>query len=163
MRPEAVRLRAIDLAPIVERLRPILEAETAKHGIELRIDVPPTLPAVDGDPALLEQAFLNLALNACQAMPDGGRLRIAARAAPHHLVTIEVQDTGAGIAPEHLGKIFDLYFTTKAGGSGIGLSLVYRTVHLHNGEIDVESTPGRGTTFRIHLRQAARMFQHVGA
>ena len=62
------------------------------------------------------------------------------------MIAVEVEDTGVGIAPEHLSRIFDLYFTTKAHGSGIGLSLVFRTVQLHNGEIEVQSTPGRGTT-----------------
>ena len=82
---------------------------------------------------------------------------------PGRLVTIEVEDTGVGIAPEHLSRIFDLYYTTKPKGSGIGLSLVFRTVQLLDGEIDVQSTLGRGTTFKIQLRQAAHMFQGVGA
>jgi two-component system NtrC family sensor kinase len=76
---------------------------------------------------------------------------------------VEVRDTGSGIAPENLSRIFDLYFTTKPTGSGIGLSLVFRTIQLHDGEVDVESTPGRGTTFRVSLRQAPRMFQGLGA
>ena len=67
---------------------------------------------------------------------------------------MRVEDTGVGIAPEHLDKIFDLYFTTKDHGTGIGLSMVYRIVQLHDGEIEVESTPGRGTTFRVLLQQA---------
>jgi signal transduction histidine kinase len=68
---------------------------------------------------------------------------------------VDFEDTGVGIAPEHLARIFDLYFTTKEHGSGIGLSLVYRTVQLHDGEIEVQSVPGRGTTFRLLLRRAA--------
>jgi signal transduction histidine kinase len=130
--------------------------------VQLTIDVPKDLPAVEGDPNLLEQAFLNLALNACQAMPNGGRISINARVADDRMVAIEVRDTGTGIAPEHLSRIFDLYFTTKPSGSGIGLSLVFRTIQLHDGEVDVESTPGRGTTFRVLLRQAPRMFQGLG-
>jgi len=65
-----------------------------------------------------------------------------------------VADTGIGIEPEHLGRIFDLYFTTREQGSGLGLSMVYRTVQLHDGTIDVESTPGRGATFRVRLPRA---------
>jgi signal transduction histidine kinase len=65
-----------------------------------------------------------------------------------------VADTGVGIKPEHLQRIFDLYFTTKADGSGIGLSMVYRTVQMHDGEIEVQSTPGKGTTFTILLPRA---------
>ena len=105
-------------------------------------------------PGMLQQAFLNLALNACQAMPHGGRLRIAAAPATPPYIEVLFEDTGVGIRPEDLSRIFDLYFTTKDSGSGIGLSLVYRTVQLHDGEIEVQSVPGRGTTFRLLLRQA---------
>jgi len=161
-RPEDLQLQPVELSGVFERLRPVLEAEAGKHRVDLRVDVPARLPAVDGDPNLLEQAFLNLALNAFQAMPDGGRLRIAARETPGRLISIEVEDSGVGIPPEHLSRIFDLYFTTKPKGSGIGLSLVFRTIQLHDGDIEVQSTPGRGTTFRIQLKQAARMFQGVG-
>jgi two-component system NtrC family sensor kinase len=104
---------------------------------------------------MLRQAFMNLALNACQAMPEGGTLRIVCGAAPRGRVSITVADTGLGIKPEHLDRIFDLYYTTKAKGSGIGLSMVYRIVQMHDGEIEVESTPGKGTTFKILLPQAS--------
>jgi len=162
-RPEDLHLQAVDLADAFERLRPVLDAEATKHRVDLKVDIPAGLPAVDGDPNLLDQAFLNLALNAFQAMPNGGRLRVSARETPGRLVTIEIEDSGVGIAPEHLTQIFDLYYTTKPSGSGIGLSLVFRTVQLHDGEIEVQSTLGRGTTFKIRLRQAAHMFQGVGA
>jgi signal transduction histidine kinase len=109
---------------------------------------------VNGDPAMLRQAFLNLALNACQAMPNGGVLRISAEAARGRRVSVSVADTGVGIAPEHLKRIFDLYYSTKERGSGIGLSMVYRTVQMHDGEIEVQSTPGKGTTFQILLPRA---------
>jgi len=69
-------------------------------------------------------------------------------------VSISVSDTGTGIKPEHLQRIFDLYFTTKERGTGIGLSMVYRTIQIHDGEIEVQSTPGGGTTFRVLLPQA---------
>jgi signal transduction histidine kinase len=161
-RPEDLHLEAVDVAGIMERLRPVLDAEAGTHAVEVRIDVPNDLPAVEGDRNLLEQAFLNLGLNACQAMPDGGRLTITAKAATGQMVSISVEDTGVGIDAENLSRIFDLYFTTKPHGSGIGLSLVFRTIQLHNGEIEVESLPGRGTTFRVLLRQAARMLQRAG-
>jgi signal transduction histidine kinase len=112
------------------------------------------VPDVNGDPAMLRQAFLNLALNACQAMPDGGVLRIRCEAVSGRQVAVTIADSGLGISPEHLSRIFDLYFTTKPKGSGIGLSMVYRTVQMHDGEIEVQSTPGAGTTFRILLPQA---------
>ena len=161
-RPEDLNLEAVGLSGIMDRLRPVLEAEGATHAVDVRIDVPTELPAVEGDRNLLEQAFLNLGLNACQAMPDGGRLTITARTAAKKMVAITIEDTGTGIEAEHLSRIFDLYFTTKPHGSGIGLSLVFRTIQLHNGEIEVQSVPGRGTTFRVLLRQAARMLQRTG-
>jgi signal transduction histidine kinase len=94
-------------------------------------------------------------MNALQAMPHGGTLRFTTEAGRDGRAVLKVRDTGTGIPPEQLARIFDLYFTTKAGGSGIGLSMVFRTVQLHNGDIDVESTPGTGTTFTIALPRAA--------
>jgi signal transduction histidine kinase len=87
-------------------------------------------------------------------MPNGGRLRISATSRPRHRLEVIFEDTGVGMPPEQLARIFDLYYTTKEQGSGIGLSLVYRTVQLHDGEIEVQSIPGRGTTFRVTLQQA---------
>ena len=112
------------------------------------------LPDINADPGMLQQAVLNLALNACQAMPNGGTLKLSCRSASHRRVEIDVEDTGVGIPPENLGKIFDLYFTTKETGTGIGLSMVFRIVQLHDGEVEVESTPGRGTRFRLVFPQA---------
>ncbi|HSG00598.1 MAG TPA: ATP-binding protein, partial [Vicinamibacterales bacterium] len=153
-RPEDLKLQPVALAGLFDTLRPVLEAEAGKTGVDVRIECPPDLPPVAADRNMLEQAVLNLGLNACQAMPDGGRLRIAARELPSRRIEMVVEDTGVGIAPEHLSRIFDLYFTTREKGSGIGLSLVYRTIQLHDGEIEVQSTPGRGTTFRILLGKA---------
>ena len=121
--------------------------------VELSVDCS-NAPDVNGDVAMLRQAFLNLALNACQAMPNGGILRIHCQSARDRRVNVEFSDTGLGINPEHLQRIFDLYYTTKEKGSGIGLSMVYRTVQMHDGEIEVQSTPGSGTTFRVLLPQA---------
>jgi len=154
-RPEELRLQPVKVAEMIEDIEPILRAEAERHHIDVRLDISDALPAVNVDRGLIQQAFLNLALNACQAMPSGGRLRIAAVSRPHGRVEIVFEDSGVGIAPEQLGRIFDLYFTTKEHGSGIGLSMVYRTVQLHDGDIEVESVPGRGTTFRVMLRQAA--------
>jgi signal transduction histidine kinase len=152
-RPEDLELRPVAVLPAIEELMPIITAEASKSGVEVRLEVPPSLPPVHGDAGMLQQAFLNLALNACQAMPHGGRLRIAAAPAAPPYIEVLFEDTGVGIEPANLSRIFDLYFTTKESGSGIGLSLVYRTVQLHDGEIEVQSVPGRGTTFRLLLRQ----------
>ena len=87
--------------------------------------------------------------------PRGGRLGVNCAALPNHRVRVRVEDTGVGIAPENLTKIFELYYTTKERGTGVGLSMVYRTIQLHNGEIDVESTVGVGTTFIVALPSAS--------
>jgi signal transduction histidine kinase len=152
-RPEDLKLQPVNLASLFDEVVPIVQPEADRAGVELQVDCA-AAPDVNGDPAMLRQAFLNLALNACQAMPNGGTLRIRCETARGRRVLITVSDSGVGIKPEHLQKIFDLYFTTKAKGSGIGLSMVYRTVQMHDGEIEVQSTPGAGTTFRVLLPQA---------
>lgn len=154
IRPEDIRLQPVALADILAGIMPIVEAEAQSHGVVVRTDVPAGLPDLAADQAMLEQALLNLAINACQAMREGGVLRIAAAPTWGRYVAVLVEDNGIGIPPADLDRIFDLYFTTKEGGSGIGLSMVFRAVHLHGGEITVESTPGRGTTFRLLLPQA---------
>jgi len=152
-RPEDLRLQPVAPGALLDEVVPILRPEAERSSVDVMIDCR-GVPDVNGDPAMLRQAFLNLALNAVQAMPNGGTLRIACEAARGRRVAITFSDTGVGIKPEHLQKIFDLYFTTKSKGSGIGLSMVYRTVQMHDGEIEVQSTPGAGTTFRLLLPQA---------
>jgi signal transduction histidine kinase len=152
-RPEDLKLQPVSLAALLNEVVPIVRPEADRVGVSLVVE-PGNVPDVNADPAMLRQAFLNLALNACQAMPDGGTLRIRCESARGRQVKISFTDTGVGIKPEHLQRIFDLYFTTKAKGSGIGLSMVYRTVQMHDGEIEVQSTPGAGTTFRVLLPEA---------
>lgn len=151
-RPEDLKLQPVQLAALFEEVVPIVKPEADRAGVQLIVDCR-DVPDVNGDPAMLRQAFLNLALNAIQAMPHGGTLRIECGSARGRRVAIRVGDTGVGIRPEHLEKIFNLYFTTKEKGSGIGLSMVYRTVQMHDGEIEVQSTPGAGTTFTVLLPQ----------
>ena len=152
-RPEEIDLRPVGVPHLLDEVRTVVEPQASAAGIDVVVECAPGVPPVQGDAAMLKQAVLNLALNACDAMAGGGRLRIAARGVGR-LVELVVEDTGPGIAPEHLDRIFDLYFTTKDEGSGIGLSMVYRTVQLHDGEIEVESTVGSGTLFRMRLPRA---------
>jgi signal transduction histidine kinase len=153
-RPEDLKLQAVRLAALLDEVVPIVRPEADRMGVRLVVESSVDVPDVNGDPTMLRQAFLNLALNACQAMPGGGTLRIHAEAARGRRVSIAFIDSGVGIKPEHLERIFDLYFTTKENGSGIGLSMVYRTVQMHDGEIEVQSIPGAGATFTILLPQA---------
>jgi signal transduction histidine kinase len=156
-RPEDLRLQPVKVNSLFDEILPIIETEASKNNVKVTVEVPSTLPAVNGDSAMLRQAFLNLAINACQAMPSGGSLRLTSSPISRSRVEVRVQDTGVGIAPDHLSKIFNLYFTTKERGTGIGLSMVYRIIQMHDGEVEVQSTPGRGTTFRVLLPRASEI------
>ena len=153
-RPDELKLQPVRLSSLISDIQTSVAPEAGRRHITMKVDCPEGIPEINADPGMLSQALLNLALNACQAMPDGGTLKLACRTAPRRRVEIDVEDTGIGIPPEHLGRIFDLYFTTKEKGSGIGLSMVYRIVQLHDGEVEVQSTPGRGTRFRLIFPQA---------
>ena len=138
-RPEDLKLQPVNLRALLDEVVPIVQPEADCRAVHLAVECGDAL-AVNGDPTMLRQAFLNLALNACQAMPEGGTLTIRCEAARGRLVSVTVADSGVGIKPEHLEKIFDLYFTTKPKGSGIGLAMVYaRTVQMHDGEIEGQS------------------------
>ena len=153
-RPDELKLQPVHLTDVVSDVVTTVTPEADMRHVTVKSECPRDLAAIKADPAMLRQALLNLALNACQAMPDGGTLRIACHRGARGRIQVDVEDTGVGIPPENLQKIFDLYFTTKEKGSGIGLSMVYRIVQLHDGEVEVESTPGHGTRFRLIFPQA---------
>ena len=153
-RPDELKLQPVRLATLISDIQTSVTPEADRRHIAMKVECPETLPEINADPGMLSQALLNLALNGCQAMPDGGTLKLSCRATSRRRVEIDVEDSGVGIPPENLGRIFDLYFTTKDQGSGIGLSMVYRIVQLHDGEVEVQSTPGRGTRFRLIFPQA---------
>jgi signal transduction histidine kinase len=156
-RPEDLRLQPVAVAALFDEILPLIEPEAGARGVTVSVQCPSASLSVNGDAAMLRQAFLNLAINACQAMPNGGTLRLVAAGGAQGRVELRVEDTGEGIPAKDLPRIFDLYFTTKAGGTGIGLSMVFRIVQMHDGEVEVESTPGRGTTFRVYLPRAHEM------
>ena len=153
-RPDELKLQPVRLASLISDIQTSVGPEANRRNVTMKVECPDSLPEINADPGMLSQALLNLALNSCQAMPDGGTLKMSCRTAPRRRVEIDIEDTGIGIPPEHLSRIFDLYFTTKEKGSGIGLSMVYRIVQLHDGEVEVQSTPGRGTRFRLTFPQA---------
>ena len=135
--------------------------------VSVQRDYAPQLPAMTGDAARLEQAVLNLCVNAVEAMPEGGRLTITTRASAG-TVELDVADTGDGIPPENLDKILKPFFSTKSFGTGLGLPLVARVVAAHGGRLWAESETGakggtHGTTFHIHLPVAARAVPAEGA
>lgn len=149
-RPEELSLKPVQLGTLVDDVLKVVEPEANATGVTLETTCVDG-QTIEADSTMLRQALMNLARNAVQAMPSGGRLRMTCGPGRDGRVELRIQDTGIGIPPENLAKVFDLYFTTKDGGTGIGLSLVYRTIQLHHGDIDVESTPGKGTTFVIKL------------
>jgi signal transduction histidine kinase len=153
-RPDELKLQPVQLSALISDVVTTALPEADARGVTIKTECPGNLPAINADPGMLGQALLNLAINACQAMPSGGSLKIGCRPDDRGRVVVDVEDTGVGIPPEHLSRIFDLYFTTKKEGSGIGLSMVYRIVQLHDGEVEVQSTPGRGTRFRLMFPQA---------
>lgn len=122
-------------------------------GIEIDMRMTEDLPPVLGDYSRLEEVFLNLFVNAADAMAGKGTLRITTRLNTVNTVRISISDTGKGIERSYLQHIFEPFFTTKepGQGTGLGLSIAYGIVREHNGTIDVESEPGRGTTFIITL------------
>jgi signal transduction histidine kinase len=149
--PQALRLAPVDLNAILKDIARVARPEAVRAGVEIVLDAGRGLPRVTADAELIAQAIRNLVNNAIQAMPSGGTLTIASRQGASRGVEIRVADQGVGIPAENLDKIFRLYFTTKAGGSGIGLAMVYRIVQMHDGQVDVESTTGKGTTVVLTL------------
>jgi hypothetical protein len=149
-RPVELKYRVVPLRDLVREIEELTrpQAEAAK----VRMTVEPGSDGVDVrvDRDMFKQALLNVVVNAIQAMKDGGELRLECSNAGD-TAEIRIVDTGPGIPPELRDKIFRLYFTTKPGGSGIGLAMTFRIVQLHDGTIDFSSEPGKGTTFVIRL------------
>jgi two-component system NtrC family sensor kinase len=130
------------------------QAELAN--VDVEADLPPAVVSVQADPKQLQQVFVNLFLNAIQAMPKGGLLRAEAQLSPgDNCIQVRVTDTGEGIPAEVVPRIFDPFFTTKEVGTGLGLAVSYGIVKKHGGSIQVESTPGRGAQFTVRLPLAA--------
>jgi PAS domain S-box-containing protein len=149
-KPVEINLEETDLRDFLEEVLNAARPSIVKAGIELVVDLPPNVPPTLLDRQLIHQGVLNLLLNACDFTPPGGRITLALRR-NGEFAEILVSDTGKGIAPQDHSKIFQLFFTTRPGGSGIGLANTFRFVQLHNGRIEFESEPGRGTIFRVEL------------
>jgi PAS domain S-box-containing protein len=151
--------RPLSPSPLPVPLRPLLEEAvrgalaSASGSVNVEWALEPEVPSVLADERMMRQAFLNIALNAVQAMPQGGTLRVGMRRAqgPKPEVRVEFTDTGPGMTPEVRARIFEPFFTTKAQGTGLGLALVKRILESHSGRLTLESQPGKGTTFYLFL------------
>jgi signal transduction histidine kinase len=154
-RPMNLELREHDMRRVIQQVLDLSGAELREHAVAVEYHAPPLPVPVRVDDELLRQALLNLLLNAMQAMPSGGTVRISLRRDQRQAV-VEIADNGTGIPAALLPRIFDLYFTTKPKGSGIGLAMTYRIVQLHGGAMEVASdasaaSPTRGTTFTLQI------------
>jgi len=143
---------AVNLNDVIEEGLYFIESRCAKSGVALRRRLSRRIPRVTADPSQLHQVLVNLVINAIQAMPNGGTLKIATRASERQVV-LTVEDDGLGMSEEVLGKIFIPFFTTKDvnKGTGLGLPVVLGIVSSHGGTIAVRSRPGQGSRFEIRL------------
>lgn len=143
-------VKAIDINNVVAKTLNMLSFYL--KDTDVTKDFSSTLPKIRADAGQLQQVFVNMIVNAVQAMPGGGKLRISTKLEDPHVI-VEVSDTGHGISKEHLGKVFDPFFTTRDSkkGTGLGLSICYGIIEEHGGTIDVKSMPGKGTTFTVKL------------
>lgn len=151
---------ALDLNRVLDDTLQLLELQLHKSSITIEREFADELPEAFGNAGKLQQVFMNLILNARDAMPSGGTLRIETESADHMLL-VRIGDTGIGIAAENIAKIYDPFFTTKSvgQGTGLGLAVSYGIVQEHAGRIFVESHPGRGTTFTIKIPSRYRRLQ----
>lgn len=153
-KPPRIRLCPLDVNQVMEETLSLAAPEAAARGASVERAFSANLPKIAGDPDMLKQAFLNIVINAFQAMEHGGRLLITTEREGARAVLVSFKDQGKGIEPEARERIFHLYYTTKPEGHGIGLAQAFRTVQLHNGRIAFDSEPGTGTTFYLRFPAA---------
>jgi signal transduction histidine kinase len=149
-RPRDLHLEDVDLRRLMDDVAQLAAPDAEQHGVKIERDMPVQKLPIKVDADLVKQAILNVVLNGVQAMPEGGQLTISARREGQAVVA-EVRDQGAGIPQDMHDKVFELYFTTKKEGSGIGLAQTYQILQWHYGSVDFESIEGIGTIFRFHL------------
>jgi len=153
-RTSGTEFTEVDINKVISDTMALLEHQFKTARIQVRSNLAPALAPIQGNSGRLQQVFLNLFLNAKDAMPDGGTLNVTTTNGD--FVGARVSDTGSGIAPEHIQRIYDPFFTTKTApkegqtrGTGLGLSVTYGIIQEHAGKIRVESNPGAGTTFAL--------------
>jgi PAS domain S-box-containing protein len=149
-RPRDLKLEEVDLRRLLEEVASLAAPEADQHAVAIVRNLTDSPLPVKADLDFMKQAFLNVVINGVQAMSEGGQLTMSARR-EEGMVVVEIQDTGGGIPREAQEKIFELYFTTKQGGSGIGLAQTYQVMQWHYGSVDFETAEGKGTKFRLCL------------
>ena len=150
-RPMTMNRRETAIQTVIQHALRMIESQAREKGVVIQTELQADVVAVLIDPDRIKQVFLNLYLNAIGAMEGGGILSVALLSMTDRRIRIEVRDTGVGIDPQDLDRIFDPYFTTKSSGTGLGLAIVQKIIEAHRGEIQVASTPGLGTTVSVIL------------
>ncbi len=150
-RPTTLNKKLSDINELLKHSARLVEQETTAKKIGIQLDLTSDSMGADVDPDRLTQCFLNLFLNALQAMESGGRLSVSSSAGVNGNISIDIKDNGSGISADDLSKIFDPYFTTKPKGTGLGLAIVHKIIEAHQGQIKVRSALGQGTIFSIAL------------
>jgi two-component system sensor histidine kinase HydH len=148
-RPSELKLKQKNIKELLEHSVRLVQQDAKSNNIEIDLAVSDGLPSALLDPDRFSQALLNLYLNAIQAMDEGGVLSVKSTLGEEGEIKVEIADTGAGINPNDLNKVFDPYFTTKTKGTGLGLAIVHKIIEAHNGEIRIRSAPGKGTVFTL--------------
>jgi PAS domain S-box-containing protein len=161
LRPTQPVLRPEQPAEVLQETLALLKTEFENRRIAVSVELPDAVPAVRLDRSQIKQVFFNLVKNALEAMPDGGALKIVLGVGDVY-VDISFNDTGKGIAPDEMRRVFEPYHTTKAKGSGLGLMIVQRIIEDHGGEIELSSKPGEGTCFKIRLPRSERRVRLLG-
>jgi len=149
-RPSDPSFEEVHLSELIRQTVHLVETTARKSGVEISLDLPTDDHSISADPAQLKQVFLNLSMNAIQAMSEGGRLSVKMQPLGDRC-QVEVADTGAGMSDEDLERAFDPFFTTKEEGTGLGLAICYGILSRHGGEIDIDSQPGAGTQVKVKL------------
>jgi signal transduction histidine kinase len=150
-RPAPPLLKKADVLSLFEETLQLLKPQIEKNRIEVKKEFQ-SLPPTVLDREQMKQVILNLLLNALQAMPGGGRLGLAGQVLEdNRWIQLSIQDTGIGIPPDDMNRLFDPFFSTKEGGLGLGLSIAHRIIDQHRGKIQLESTPGQGTLLTLWL------------
>ncbi|MFZ5898351.1 MAG: MASE3 domain-containing protein [Bacillota bacterium] len=150
-RPKEPVIESLNIAEVLHSVVNVIEAEAFLQNVRVELFIEPEMDPVNADRSQIKQVLFNLAQNAIQAMPHGGKLTFKARRQGAGQVCIAVADTGQGIHPEDLAKLGTPFFSTKEQGTGLGLSICYSIIHSHGGQLTVDSTVGQGTEFRIIL------------
>jgi len=159
-KPQKPQFVPYDITKVLERVISMQEKSIEEKGVKIKKDYTPDIPLIPLDPNQIYQVFLNLILNAVQAMPQGGDLTLSVKQERGAWISVTVKDTGVGMSEEVKVKLFDPFFTTKPMGTGLGLAISYRIIQEHGGMVGVESKPGQGAKFTIRLPLKSRVTVH---